>query len=59
MAATGDRIGDVRSDWTLEEVRALHALPFNDLIHRAQSTHRHHFDPNQILNRAIASSRVT
>ena len=30
----------IRSDWTLEEVRALHALPFADLMHCAQSTHR-------------------
>jgi hypothetical protein len=27
---------DVRSSWTIEEVRALHALPFSDLVHRAQ-----------------------
>jgi biotin synthase len=35
----------VRHDWTREEVRALFALPFPELIFRAQSIHRLCFDP--------------
>lgn len=31
------RLGEVRSDWTIEEVRALFALPFPELMFRAQS----------------------
>ena len=46
MDGNGRATADVRSDWTLDEVRALHALPFADLMHRAQSIHRRHFDPN-------------
>ncbi len=38
----------MRHDWTQAEVEALFALPFNDLIHRAQSVHRRHFDANRV-----------
>jgi biotin synthase len=34
--------------WTSEEVAALFALPFADLLHRAQRTHRENFDPNAL-----------
>jgi biotin synthase len=34
--------------WTTDEAIALIGLPFNDLLHRAQSVHRAHFDPNRI-----------
>ena len=33
-------LGTVRHDWTREELRALFALPFPELIFRAQSVHR-------------------
>ena len=49
---------DVRSDWTLDEVRALHALPFADLMHRAQSIHRLHFDPNQVQVSTLLSIKT-
>ena len=35
----------LRHDWTTAEVRALMALPFPELMFRAQSAHRAHFDP--------------
>ena len=38
MTETVRPIGEVRTDWTLDEVRALHALPFSDLIHRAEKS---------------------
>jgi biotin synthase len=50
--------GGVRSDWTIEEVRALHALPFSDLIHRAQSIHRRHFDPNTVQVSTLLSIKT-
>ena len=37
-----------RNDWELDEVRALFALPFNDLLFRAQTVHRENFDPNAV-----------
>ncbi|MDP9199086.1 MAG: biotin synthase BioB [Pseudomonadota bacterium] len=58
MAATAMQFGDVRSDWTLEEVRALHRLPFSDLIHHAQSAHRRHFDPNQVQVSTLLSIKT-
>src|SRR6201996_3421524 len=37
-----------RSDWTRAEIAALFALPFPELMFRAQSVHRAHFDPSQV-----------
>jgi len=37
-----------RSDWTREEIAPLFALPFPELLYRAQSVHRAHFDPSQV-----------
>lgn len=34
--------------WPVAEVAALFALPFNDLLYRAQQVHRAHFDANEI-----------
>ncbi|MGZ5196268.1 MAG: biotin synthase BioB, partial [Ramlibacter sp.] len=36
------------SPWTVEAVAALFELPFPDLVHRAQTVHREHFDATQI-----------
>jgi len=46
-AATAES-GDFRHDWSIEEIEALFALPFNDLIFQAQGTHRQHFEPNTV-----------
>ena len=40
--------GDVRHDWTVEEVEQLFALPFMDLLFQAHSLHRANFDPNRV-----------
>src|SRR6201995_1909992 len=37
-----------RSDWTREEIAGLFALPFPELMFRAASVHRAHFDPTQV-----------
>jgi len=58
MAATAMQFGDVKSDWTPEEVRALHRLPFSDLIHHAQTAHRRHFDPNQVQVSTLLSIKT-
>jgi biotin synthase len=39
---------DIRHDWTLPEVRALHDLPLLDLVHRAQTVHREAFGDNKV-----------
>ena len=48
----------IRHDWTLEEIRALFALPFNDLLFRAQTIHRTHFDPNQVQVSTLLSIKT-
>jgi biotin synthase len=58
MTVTTGSMGEVRSDWTLDEVRALHALPFSDLIHHAQTAHRRHFDPNQVQVSTLLSIKT-
>jgi biotin synthase len=47
-----------RSDWTREEVRALFALPFPDLVYRAQSVHRRNFDPSRIQLSTLLSIKT-
>ncbi len=44
-AATPD---SVRHDWAVDEAMDLLALPFSDLIYRAQSVHRRYFDANTV-----------
>src|SRR2546421_10782985 len=34
--------------WTREAAWSLYRLPFNDLLFKAQSIHRRHFDPNRV-----------
>ena len=41
------RLGTVRTDWTLDEARAIFTAPFSDLLFHAQRVHRDHFVPNR------------
>jgi biotin synthase len=45
-AATPDAAALPR--WTREAAWSVYQLPFNDLLFRAQSVHRQHFDPNRV-----------
>src|SRR5215469_11362420 len=47
-----------RHDWTRSEVRALFALPFPDLMFRAQSVHRGHFDPRAVQISTLLSIKT-
>ncbi len=38
----------LRHDWQQDEVEALFALPFNDLLFQAQQAHRQYFDANEV-----------
>src|SRR5688572_3057193 len=58
MDGDGHASDGIRSSWTLEEVRALHRLPFADLMHRAQSVHRLHFDPNAVQVSTLLSIKT-
>jgi biotin synthase len=48
----------IRHDWTREEVRALFGLPFPDLMFRAQTVHRRHFDPRQVQISTLLSIKT-
>jgi biotin synthase len=50
--------GKPRTDWSLEEVRALYAAPFTDLIYAAQQVHRQHFDPKQVQISTLLSVKT-
>jgi len=58
MTLNAERLGEIRSDWTLTEVRELHGLPFADLVFHAQSVHRRHFDPNQVQVSTLLSIKT-
>jgi len=47
-----------RNDWTLEEVRAIYELPFNDLLFRAQGVHRENFDPHEVQISTLLSIKT-
>lgn len=47
-----------RHDWSTEEVQALFDLPFNELLFRAQSVHRQHFDPNEVQVSTLLSIKT-
>ena len=53
-----ERLGAVRTDWTLDEARALFALPFNDLMYHAQRVHRLSFDPNRVQVSTLLSIKT-
>src|SRR2546421_7202054 len=48
----------IRHDWSLVEVRALFALPFADLILRAQRAHRAHHAPNTVQMSTLLSIKT-
>ena len=47
-----------RHDWTREDIRALFALPFPELIFRAQETHRANFDPTEVQLSTLLSIKT-
>lgn len=48
----------VRHDWTLAQVNALYALPFNDLLFQAQTVHRQQFKPNEVQVSTLLSIKT-
>jgi len=50
--------GVPRNDWTREEVRALFALPFTELIFRAAKVHRDNFDPSEVQISTLLSIKT-
>ncbi len=61
MSAAPEQINvqaPLRHDWRLAEVEALFALPFNDLLFKAQTVHRVYFDPNEIQVSSLLSIKT-
>jgi len=48
----------IRHDWTRDEVAALFALPFNELLHRAHCVHREHHDANAVQVSTLLSIKT-
>ena len=48
----------IRHDWTREEIRALFALPFPDLMFEAQRLHRLNFDPAEVQISTLLSIKT-
>lgn len=44
--------------WRVEDVEALFALPFMELVFRAQQVHREHFDPNEVQLSTLLSIKT-
>jgi biotin synthase len=59
-AATLDKISGCipRHDWSREEIRALFALPFPELIFRAQTIHRANFTPGEVQISTLLSIKT-
>jgi len=48
----------VRHNWQRNQVAALFALPFNDLLFQAQTLHRQFFNPNQVQVSTLCSIKT-
>ncbi len=51
-------MSEIRNNWTLAEVDALFALPFNDLLFKAQAIHRQYFEPNKVQVSTLLSIKT-
>ena len=54
----GSAPGLPRHDWTREEVRALFAMPFPDLMFRAAQVHRENFDSSEVQISTLLSIKT-
>ena len=48
----------IRHDWSRAEVEALFDLPFPELLHRAGTAHRQHFDPTEVQVSTLLSVKT-
>jgi len=48
----------LRHDWSRDQVLALFALPFPELMHRAGSVHRENFDPREVQVSTLLSIKT-
>lgn len=53
-----NQLGQVRHNWSAEEISVLYDMPFNDLLFEAQKIHREHFDPNAVQVSTLLSIKT-
>lgn len=58
MSNASSNYGEVRHDWTRQQVLDLFALPFSDLMFTAQLVHRQHFDANRVQVSTLCSIKT-
>jgi biotin synthase len=58
MADASAPPAEIRHDWSVAEAEALFALPFNDLVFRAQTVHRAYFPANQVQLSTLLSIKT-
>ncbi len=58
LADMGKTAAESRHRWETAEIEALFALPFNDLLFRAQQVHREHFDANAVQVSTLLSIKT-
>ena len=59
MSATATpALSPLRHDWALGELEALFDLPFPELLYRAASVHRQHFDPAEVQVSTLLSVKT-
>jgi biotin synthase len=49
---------DIRHDWTVAEIQAIHDLPLLDLVHRAATVHRAYNDPADVQRASLLSIKT-
>ena len=52
------QLGAVRTDWSLDEARAVFTAPFADLLFHAQRVHRESFEPNRVQVSTLLSVKT-
>jgi biotin synthase len=57
-AATPAPPGQIRTDWRIDEVRALFALPLPELMYQAQTLHRRHFPAGDVQISTLLSIKT-
>ncbi|MEO6280007.1 biotin synthase BioB [Roseateles sp.] len=58
LTPTSDADRRQAKPWTVNEIAALFELPFNDLLFRAQTVHREHFDANAVQLSTLLSIKT-
>ena len=51
-------MSELRNNWSKQEITELFESPFSDLLFQAQTTHRTHFDPNQVQISTLLSIKT-